>query len=221
MNPNIGDKVALPQGYSLAEDNVGRLDYTDIIRSINAVYNSTVEYGIYKFKTASQFEVIVAGISCFVAYVLMYVIFQFLSMAKVEDKSGSDDDSIREEDDLPPPRDFTVDQLHEFNGEIESSIYVALKGEVFDVSCAADFYGSGNSYNCFAGRDASRAMAKFSFDDADLNSLKIDDLSPYEREVLNDWVTKFKHFREYPVSSYIVHFPNKHYDNIEYQCAFI
>jgi len=36
---------------------------------------------------------------------------------------------------------------------------------VFDVSKASDMYGTGGTYDMFAGRDASRAMATFSFED--------------------------------------------------------
>ena len=55
-----------------------------------------------------------------------------------------------------------------------------------------------HSYNCFAGREASRAMAKMSFEESELCSVETADLGPYEKSVLNDWYEKFKYYRSYP-----------------------
>ena len=51
--------------------------------------------------------------------------------------------------------------------------------------------GKGGPYNCFAGIDCSRALAKVSLDPKDLNA-KCADLYAAERDVLNDWVRKFE-----------------------------
>ena len=56
-------------------------------------------------------------------------------------------------------------QIREFDGTKGNPIYIGLCGEVYDVSDRADFYGEGCTYHCFAGRDASRAMARLSFDE--------------------------------------------------------
>lgn len=45
-----------------------------------------------------------------------------------------------------------------------SKILLAINGKVFDVSSGRNFYGPGGPYGNFAGRDASRGMAKQSFD---------------------------------------------------------
>ena len=96
--------------------------------------------------------------------------------------------------------DFTLEQLREFDGEDDKPIYVALRQEVFDVSSARDFYGKDSSYHCFAGREASRAMAKMSFDEADLaDGLHLDDLGPFDRSILEDWYQKFKYYKCYPM----------------------
>ena len=121
-------------------------------------------------------------------------------------------------------RDFTADQLRHFDGKDNKPIYIALKGDVFDVSSARQFYGEGSGYvvyaarcwcapassplqspsptyryNCFAGRDATRAMAKLSFEESDLANSRVDDLGPFERDVLNDWYSKFKDYKCYPI----------------------
>lgn len=106
----------------------------------------------------------------------------------------------KKEEEVPdPPRDFTIEQLREFDGSNEKPIYIALRGEVYDVSVASDFYGEGSGYHCFAGREASRAMARLSFEEADLANPNVDDLGPFDRSTLDDWIQKFKYYKCYPV----------------------
>lgn len=52
------------------------------------------------------------------------------------------------------------------------------------------FYGPGGPYALFAGKDASRALAKMSFEDKDLTG-DITGLGPFELEALQDWEYKF------------------------------
>jgi len=103
------------------------------------------------------------------------------------------------EEEKEPPRDFTVEQLREFDGSNNNPIFIGLCGEVFDVSNAADFYGLGSSYHCFAGRNATRAMAKLSFEEEDLSNPSVDDLGPFERSTLEDWYDKFRYYKNYPI----------------------
>ncbi|GMF41288.1 unnamed protein product [Phytophthora fragariaefolia] len=95
-------------------------------------------------------------------------------------------------------RFFTPEELLPFNGEDGRPIYIAVLDEVYDVSRKRDFYGPGEGYHLFAGRDASRALAKMSFEKEDLDSDKLDDLSFMDKETLNDWVTKFSVYNGYP-----------------------
>ena len=124
-------------------------------------------------------------------------------------------------EDLAPPKDdpFTTEELKEYDGsDLSKPIYVAIKGErfhsfslslsldpwaestewlviigtVFDVSSKDDVYGSGKSYNIFAGKDGSRGFG--------LSSLKAEDavadysqLSEKEMVVLNDWHSFFSY----------------------------
>jgi len=41
-------------------------------------------------------------------------------------------------------RDFTVIQLNEFNGKDDKPIYLSIRGDVFDVTQAKEFYGEGS-----------------------------------------------------------------------------
>lgn len=52
------------------------------------------------------------------------------------------------------------------------------------------FYGPGGPYALFTGKDASRALAKMSFEGKDLNG-DISGLGPFELEALQDWEYKF------------------------------
>lgn len=52
------------------------------------------------------------------------------------------------------------------------------------------FYGPGGPYALFAGKDASRALAKMSFEDKDLTS-DLTGLGVFELEALQDWEYKF------------------------------
>lgn len=66
-----------------------------------------------------------------------------------------------------------------------SRILLAINRKVFDVTKGKNFYGPGGPYGNFAGRDASRGMAKQSFDLEMLTPLdqpidKLEDLTPSE-----------------------------------------
>ena len=71
-------------------------------------------------------------------------------------------------------------------------IYVAIKGYVYNVTEASQMYGPDGGYNCFAGREATRAMGKFSFEEKDLSQpYKNDDFGLFEENTLNDFYMKF------------------------------
>ncbi|KAI3943966.1 hypothetical protein MKW98_021269 [Papaver atlanticum] len=88
--------------------------------------------------------------------------------------------------------ELTLQQLKQFDGSDASKpIYVALKGKIYDVTTGKSFYGPGGSYCMFAGKDASRALAKMSKNDEDICA-SLDGLSEKEMGVLNDWEKKFE-----------------------------
>lgn len=98
--------------------------------------------------------------------------------------------------------EFTAEQLKQYDGSDPSKpIYVALKGRVFDVTTGNNFYGPGGPYAMFAGKDASRALAKMSKLEEDI-SPSLHGLSDKELEVLADWDTKFQ--AKYPVIGRVV-----------------
>ncbi|CAM9831649.1 unnamed protein product [Sphacelaria rigidula] len=103
-----------------------------------------------------------------------------------------------------PPRNFTLKQLHEFDGRDEATpAYVALRGEVYDVSSKPEHYKVGGSYHLFSGHDASYSLATGSLNKADLDK-SCDNITAMEDEQLDGWVEKFKHYNEYPVVGKVV-----------------
>jgi len=98
----------------------------------------------------------------------------------------------------PPPvpepvqvGEITEEELRQYDGsDPEKPLLMAIKGQIYDVSESRMFYGPGAAYALFAGKDASRALAKMSFESQDLNG-DISGLTPMELGALNDWEYKF------------------------------
>ncbi|KAJ1833620.1 Dihydrodipicolinate synthase [Coemansia sp. RSA 2706] len=94
-------------------------------------------------------------------------------------------------------RQWTKRQIAEFTGADGKPILIALDGKVYDVSAGRGFYGPGSAYNVFAGRDASRLLAKQEFDDGvtedelDAAIDSLDDLTDEDREALDSYVSLF------------------------------
>ncbi|KAG5563074.1 hypothetical protein RHGRI_005723 [Rhododendron griersonianum] len=93
--------------------------------------------------------------------------------------------------------DLTLQQLKQYDGTNPSKpIYLAVKGRIFDVTTGKSLYGPGGDYAMFAGKDASRALAKMSKDEDDIVG-SLHGLSDKEMGVLNDWEKKFE--AKYPI----------------------
>lgn len=99
-----------------------------------------------------------------------------------------------ESDPLPPPvqlGEITEEELRQFDGsDPKKPLLMAIKGQIYDVSQSRMFYGPGGPYALFAGKDASRALAKMSFEEKDLTG-DISGLGPFELDALQDWEYKF------------------------------
>ncbi|KAL6955955.1 Membrane steroid-binding protein 1 [Sarracenia purpurea var. burkii] len=95
---------------------------------------------------------------------------------------------------LPPPvqvGEITEEELKAYDGsDPNKPLLMAIKAQIYDVSQSRVFYGPGGPYALFAGKDASRALAKMSFEDKDLTA-DISGLGPFELEALQDWEYKF------------------------------
>lgn len=91
---------------------------------------------------------------------------------------------------------FTPATLAHYNGSLDPRVLIAVKGKVYDVTAGKSFYGPGGPYSNFAGRDASRGLAKNSFDPDVLTAIDepidtLEDLTDDERKTLDDWAGLF------------------------------
>ncbi|KAF9281594.1 hypothetical protein BGZ68_006540 [Mortierella alpina] len=95
-------------------------------------------------------------------------------------------------------KEYTPKELAQFDGRTKDTrILMAIQGKVFDVTRGRNFYGPDGPYGNFAGRDASRGLAKNSFDKSMLTALdapidKLEDLNDEEKESLSDWAGHFE-----------------------------
>ena len=95
---------------------------------------------------------------------------------------------------LPPPvqlGEVAEEELRQYDGsDPKKPLLMAIKGQIYDVTQSRMFYGPGGPYALFAGKDASRALAKMSFEPQDLTG-DISGLGPFELDALQDWECKF------------------------------
>ncbi|KAF8313466.1 cytochrome b5 [Clavulina sp. PMI_390] len=92
---------------------------------------------------------------------------------------------------------YSPQTLEPFDGKRNPRILLAINRIVYDVSAGKSFYGPEGPYGNFAGRDASRGMAKQSFDldmltpvDARIDPLK--DITKSEIDNMNGWSSHFE-----------------------------
>ncbi|EON61124.1 hypothetical protein W97_00335 [Coniosporium apollinis CBS 100218] len=93
---------------------------------------------------------------------------------------------------LDPPKNDPIspEYLSKCDGtNVDYPTYVAMKGTIFDVS-GNKAYTPGAGYHVFAGKDASRALAKSSLKPEDCRP-EWEDLPDSEKKVLDDWFTFF------------------------------
>jgi predicted heme/steroid binding protein len=108
----------------------------------------------------------------------------------------------------PRSRLFTVEELSAYKGEAGQQLYLAILGDVFDVSAGSQHYAKGQAYDHFAGTDSSRA-----FTTGEANGVgrtdDTDNLSMDELGAIADWHRFFATHEVYaPVGAVI----GRHYD---------
>lgn len=148
---------------------------------------------------------------------IIQIIVHFFVPANSNSKDKSMMKGRKEKTTVPIYRDFTPIELIKYNGLNDNNnsssssdsnnnndndnktplpLLMAVKGIVFDVTKGRSFYGPEGPYHNFAGRDASRGLAKNSFDDDVLTPVDqlidtLDDLTQEEQTTLDDWFTMF------------------------------
>ncbi|XP_011791016.1 PREDICTED: membrane-associated progesterone receptor component 2 [Colobus angolensis palliatus] len=96
-------------------------------------------------------------------------------------------------------RDFSLEQLRQYDGSRNPRILLAVNGKVFDVTKGSKFYGPAGPYGIFAGRDASRGLATFCLDKDALRDEYDDlsDLNAVQMESVREWEMQFKEKYDY------------------------
>ena len=143
------------------------------------------------------------GMPFFVAITLGAVLLYFIRRRSRQEQKGEPSEKSEPKPAYPKPRegDYTLEELARHNGTDPSvAVLTAVRGQVLDVS-SSDNYRVGGAYHMFAGRDVSRALAKMSFEEEDLNG-NLEGLTLVQLDTLNDWFHKLS--SRYPVIGKVV-----------------
>ncbi|XP_075586324.1 membrane-associated progesterone receptor component 1-like isoform X2 [Dermatophagoides farinae] len=127
------------------------------------------------------------------AILIVYVLYKLFGTKKKNDER----ERFRLPDPLPK-HDMTLDELRRYDGTApDKRVCIAILGRVYDCTKGYDYYGPGGAYSTFAGRDASRALAKF-----DVMAVKdewddITDLDQNELSSVMEWNEQFQEKYDY------------------------
>ncbi|RID58815.1 hypothetical protein BRARA_F02083, partial [Brassica rapa] len=132
----------------------------------------------------------------FTVLALAFAVYHVVSgfFASPEERRPCSTEVYPQSEPLPPPvqlGEITEEELKQYDGsDSKKPLLMAIKGQIYDVSQSRVFYGPGGPYALFAGKDASRALAKMSFEENDLTG-DVSGLGPFELDALQDWEYKF------------------------------
>ena len=92
-------------------------------------------------------------------------------------------------------RNFTLEELAEFDGADGKPIYLAIKGKVYDVTSKPTAYGPKGGYKAFAAKDATRAYGTGCFKDHLTHDVR--ELTDDQIKAIDDWVSFYEKHKEY------------------------
>ena len=148
------------------------------------------------FTESEYIPILLAILSAVVAWYLM-------GNASSSTNNDTDNNNDNNDDEEPEPtRGFALEDLKQYDGVTQSRILIALKGTVYDVTKGKDFYGPKGSYHIFAGRDASRGLAKMSLELDDVDNASLADLSLSELDALQGWCDRLA--AKYAIAGHLI-----------------
>ncbi|KAJ1510708.1 hypothetical protein HMI56_006209 [Coelomomyces lativittatus] len=102
---------------------------------------------------------------------------------------------------------LSLEELSKYdNSNTNLPVYLAIKGTIFDVTSNREAYPYNSGYGIFAGKDASRALAKSSLKEEDCVP-EWTDLTPEQIKVLDDWHNFYK--KKYPIVGQVRDIPKQ------------
>uniref|UniRef100_A0A0A9YZJ6 Neuferricin n=1 Tax=Lygus hesperus TaxID=30085 RepID=A0A0A9YZJ6_LYGHE len=96
---------------------------------------------------------------------------------------------------------FTKEDLATYDGTQKRDLYLSVLGKVYDVSKGRQYYGPGESYHGFVGKDASKAFVTGDFSTGGLSD-DVDSLHTSELEGLIHWVELYE--KNYPYKGKLI-----------------
>ncbi|KAG8349000.1 Cytochrome b5 like Heme Steroid binding domain [Trypanosoma vivax] len=126
----------------------------------------------------------------------MHILDRFCSTT---DASGAVGASIRPVEPIKKQA-FNAESLSVYDGVQNRDIYVSVKETVYEV--APQFYGPGESYHVYAGKEISRCLAKCDLTGTEANKHWLPGTSQEELGKLEKWVSVFE--TKYPVVGWFV-----------------
>jgi len=121
----------------------------------------------------------------------------YVALGSIEN-INAEEDSCKDKDNVGNGRIFTKDELKKYDGNSmpEYGIFLAIMGEVFDVTAGEAYYGPGKGYAAFSGRDGSRSFVSGDFtNEGAVESL--DGLTPAEVAGVADWRSFYRKEEKY------------------------
>ncbi|KAG0371823.1 hypothetical protein BGX24_001121 [Mortierella sp. AD032] len=97
-----------------------------------------------------------------------------------------------------PPKEivFTPRELAKYDGsDPTKNIYLAIRGEVFDVTAGRPYYSKGGGYGFFSGKDASRAYTTGCFQTHLTHDLR--GLTPAQVADIDGWANFYRNHQKY------------------------
>ncbi|KAI8967724.1 cytochrome b5-like heme/steroid binding domain-containing protein, partial [Mycotypha africana] len=101
---------------------------------------------------------------------------------------------------------FTEKELAFYDGSDPTKpIYLAIDGNVYDVTKGAGWYGPGGSYHHFAGKDAARAYVTGCFKEHLTHDIR--GFNEQQRKALNHWKSFYENHHTYYKIGHVLHDP--------------